>query len=507
MTLTSALSIANSALTANSAGFGVVAQNIANAQTPLYGRAVLRYGDLSAGDQALGVQALPPARLTDLALEASLFGANGQASAGATSAAALAGISPALGSVGSGNDLGGMIDALGNGFTALLGNPADTGSQLAVVQAASQLCGGIQSLAACYAATRQDAQNALVSGIATLNANLAQIGALNRQIEGLAAQGRSTADAENARTALEGQISNLVDVRFVQASDGSVSVIANGGLQLPTDGSASLQIAPAALGAAVYYPGGGIGAIMLGGNDVTKLLGGGSIGANLALRDQTIPQMQAGLDELSFTLAQRFDAQGLRLFSRPDGSLPAGGGVPVQSGYVGFAATITVNPAVAANPALVRDGDHAVGGSPTGASAFVPNPQNLPGFSGLITRILSFALGAQAQPGVAQPAAATSGLGPAGTLSVPASGDAPIGDFARAITASQAQTIAQAAAAQSEAQAAQTSLTASLSAREGVSTDSELSQLVSLQNAYGASAKIIAAIQQAMGATLNMVSS
>ena len=43
--------------------------------------------------------------------------------------------------------------------------------------------------------------------------------------------------------------------------------------------------------------------------------------------------------------------------------MPSGGGTPAQSGYVGFASEIQVNPAVAADPALVRDGTNAIAGS------------------------------------------------------------------------------------------------------------------------------------------------
>ena len=98
-------------------------------------------------------------------------------------------------------------------------------------------------------------------------------------------------------------------------------------------------------------------------------MAGGRIGADIALRDTTLPTFQAELDEFAVTLARRFEAQGLRLFSDPDGAVPASGGPPVQDGYVGFAAALQVHPDVLASPALLRDGTHAVTGSPTGASS------------------------------------------------------------------------------------------------------------------------------------------
>ena len=79
-------------------------------------------------------------------------------------------------------------------------------------------------------------------------------------------------------------------------------------------------------------------------------LQGGQIGANITLRDTTLPTDQAELDEFAQNLASRFDAQGLTLFTDPTGAVPASvPPPPVQTGYVGFAATIQVNPLVQAH--------------------------------------------------------------------------------------------------------------------------------------------------------------
>jgi len=223
------------------------------------------------------------------------------------------------------------------------------------------------------------------------------------------------------------------------------------------------------------------------------------------LRDQVIPQFSAELDQFSQGLAGRFAAQGLNLFTDGLGNVPVSAGVPTQTGYIGFSSEIQVNPAILATPSLVRDGTEVIAGSPTGASAYTPNPQNLSGFTGMITRILDYALTNSVQSGVTQPAIVTTGLGPGGNLSASFSGATDISDFATALTVAQSSTIGQANAASSEAQAVQTSLTTSLTAATGVSVDSQLSQLVALQNAYGANAKVISTVQEMMGVVISMV--
>ncbi len=58
-------------------------------------------------------------------------------------------------------------------------------------------------------------------------------------------------------------------------------------------------------------------------------------------------------------MARRFSDNGLTLFTEPDGTLPVNTPPPAQNGYVGFANSIQVNPAVQTNPSMVRDGDAA----------------------------------------------------------------------------------------------------------------------------------------------------
>jgi flagellar hook-associated protein 1 FlgK len=163
-----------------------------------------------------------------------------------------------------------------------------------------------------------------------------------------------------------------------------------------------------------------------------------------------------------------------------------GGGVPVQSGYVGFAGTIQVNPAVQASPSRVRDGTPNSNGS------------NLAGYTGIIDAVLNNALGSN--PPLNSNAI---GLGPAGNLNAPYAGPIPpyyaspstLQQLAAAMLAAQAQDSATTSTQAATEQAVQTTLAGKLSAQSGVNMDTEMSNMIQLQNAYGANAKIIAAVQ------------
>lgn len=496
MSLDAALAIAAGGLANINSQFAIVSQNVANAGTAGYAREISTQQAMTADGQPMGVRTGPAVRLSDDALDGDVLLQNAAVAGLQTRQSALSGIDAALGQPGNGSDLGSLLGNLQNAFSSLENDPSNQTQQGQVVAAAGGLAHGINSLAASYGSARQAAQDSLVSEVASLNAGLQTIGSLTGQITRLSVQGQSTADLENQRAAAMQSVSQLIDIRFLPQSNGGLLALAGNGVAVPLDAPGGpFSIAGATLGPQATYPT-SAPALLMNGADVTRQIDGGQIGANLALRDQTLPTDQAELDEFAQNLASRFDAQGLRLFSDGSGNVPAGGGVPVQAGYVGFANSIQVNPAVLATPSLVRDGTQAIVGSTTGASSFTPNPPGGPaGFTALITRVLDYTFGADAQTGVAQPASNTAGLGPAGTLAAPYASPATLAGEAASLVGAQAADSAQAAGDLSTEQAVQTTLQGKASAVSGVSVDAEMTTMVQLQNAYSANARIIATAQ------------
>jgi flagellar hook-associated protein 1 FlgK len=202
---------------------------------------------------------------------------------------------------------------------------------------------------------------------------------------------------------------------------------------------------------------------MLGGVDVTSQMVGGQIGADITLRDNTLPAAQTALDQFSSTLTSRFATQGLDMFTDGAGNVPPGIAAPDPAGYVGYAATIQVSSAITADPSLVRDGTSAT-------ATFTPNPAGGPaGFTTLIQNVINNTFGTQT----------------GGALS----------DIATGLVTAQAQQSATTTNTLTTEQALQTSLAGKLSASSGVNMDTEMSLMLSLQNAYGANARVINAAQ------------
>lgn len=452
MNLDGALKIAAGGLANINRQMAVISQNVANASTPGYAVEHGTQQSLTADGQGLGVHSGPVVRTIDTALQAELFTQNATVAGLQTRQSALQAIDAVSGTPGQGGDIASMLGDLQDQFSTLLNSPGNQAQQARVVTTAGALARGINALSTSYTAQRQTAQDSIVADITTVNDTLATLGDLSSKIVALKAGGQSTADLENQRDGALGTLSQLVDVKVLEQPNGDILVTTTGGLSLPIRGVTN----PLSINGANMQPGGSAPAIKLAGVNVTSQLRGGQIGANIALRDTTLPAYQASLDDLALKLANGFDGQGLTLFTNPDGTVPAGS--------VGFAASVQVNPVVQADPTKVRDG------------TAMP-PTGLAGYTGTIQSVLSHTFG-----------------------------DAPtLGSAAAALVASQAQDSASTTNQLATEQAVQTTWSNKLAAGSGVNMDTEMSTMIQLQNAYGANARVIAAVQAMWTQLLNSV--
>jgi flagellar hook-associated protein 1 FlgK len=379
VTIGAALSVATSGLANVNRQMALVSQNVANASTPGYSAQIGTQESLVAAGEGLGVRTGLPTRNVDAVLQAEVYSENATVAGLQTRQRALQAIDAVQGTPGQGGDIASLLANLQDQFSTLLNDPSSPTQQSQVVSAASSLTNSINLLSNTYTAQRQSAEDSIVSEVSTLNSTLSTIGDLSRQIVTLKASGRSSVDLENQRDAAVGTLSQLLNVKVLAQQNGDVLITTATGLQLPTTGGSPFSTTGATMQPGSYYPA-TVPAITLGTIDVTRQLQGGQLGANITLRDTTLPTAQAELDEFAQNVASRFDAQGLTLFTDPTGTvLPASPTQPPPNGYVGFSATIQVNPQVQMTPSLVRDGTRIVTPSEPGkASPFLPNPSSGP---------------------------------------------------------------------------------------------------------------------------------
>ncbi len=499
MSLDASLGIARSGLLYTQRAMAAAAHNVANAETEGYTRKTVSGEARDAAGRGLGVRTLEPTRDVDEALIAEIGARRGVLAAATLRESLLQRVEIAHGRPEAGEAIGDLIAGLRRAFTELRADPAEQARQGAVLHAAAMLARRFGDAAAAVGGVRQEAQDLIITEVATMNARLNEVADLTGRIRENIALGLSAAELEDRRDMAIGRLSESIGVTALKRRDGGIILIARGGMVLPLDPKTpAFTTVGANLGPSAYHGAGGtIPGLMLGGNDVTDRVRGGRLAELVALRDTTLPRFQAELDVAATNLAWRFESEGLRLFTAGDGSVPDATLAYPGSAQLGFAGVVRVNPAVAASPALLRDGTHAVAATLGGPSAFTPSPSGGPaGFALLLDRVLDFTFGSEAAAGAPWPSIPTSGLGPDGTLSSPFAAPATLEGYGAAVSASQTSERASASALKENAGALMAGLEARFAQRSGVDVDAEMAAMVGLQNAYAANARVMATVQQ-----------
>ena len=484
MSLTSALSIASGGLANVTSQLAVVSNNVSNANTAGYTAEIGQQTALSSQGLEMGVRTGITVRSVNTMMATEARQQNATVAAMTVTSQALAAVDAASGTPGQGNDLASLTGALNDTFTTLSADPSSSAEQNSVVTAAGNLVRGINGVAKVIGAQRQAAQDQLSQQLTQLNTALASIGTLSHQISTQGNENITT--LEDQRDAAMNTVAQLTGATFFNQANGSVQVILPSGDTLPTDSSGTLQTTDSQLSPQTAAP-----AITLNGQDITAQLTGGQIGANLALRDTVLPTFQATLDEFSNNLTQRFSKAGLDLFVDPT-PLPVSTSSPAQAAYLGLANRIQVNPAVVRNPSLVQQGTTA----PAAGTTIAASDQTV------ITNVLNQAFGTISASTAAAPL--VSGLGLSGSLSAPFAMPQTLAGFAADVVSAQSGASSDAATSLATAQAVQTTLNNQVAAVSGVSIDTEMSTMIALQNAYGANARIITAVNQMWTAVLQM---
>ena len=495
MSIDAALLIARSGLLHTQRALSNAADNVANAGTEGYTRKRVVGEAVSAENQRLGVRSLGPTRDVDTALTNEMNKRRSAKAAAELREEVLSRIDQAHGDPATGNGLADQVSKLRTSFVQLRLDPAQVVTQRAgVLNAAQLVVEGFHDLSRTVGQLRQEAHDGLVEKIAEVNAALREIGVLSRGILERSAAGSPAADIEDRLDLAVARLSELLEVKPIRQANGGLLLFGAGGITIPTPESGDVfSLENSLMAPDRYYGGAGtIPPILMNGMDVTGQLVGGKIGESINLRDQTLPRYQAELDIAAVELADRFRAEGLRLFSDPVGSVPDPNLSYAGSAQVGFAANIQVNAAVRNDVRLLRDGTETIAGT----APFTPNPVGGPaGFVTLIDRILSYSFGATASSGVSWGGFATSGLGPNGALSSPFGSPLTIEDYVGTVTAIQTADGAAAKATLETAKQFSDGLEARFARESKVDVDSELASLIQLQNAYAANARVMSTVQ------------
>ncbi len=390
---TSALNSALSGLRIAQQQINNVSNNISNVGTPGYTRKILPQSTQVLGGVSAGVLAENIIRNVDANVQKSLWTQVSSVGQLSIKENYLSRIEQLHGPPDRELSVAAELARLRDSFGALAVSPEDGFLLGNAVNEAIDAADKINDLAALLNTSRNDVQSELEQTIDSINGFLDQIAAINNQIGPATGSGQSTAQLEDARDQAVQGLAELIDITYFTRGDGVLVVQTNIGAELVSNTTTPLSYQGGPISASSYYPDTINGIFLqpptsnINPIDLTTLSPGGKLGGLIELRDVTFPKQLAQIDELSYRLALRFEAQGLRLFTNAAGVVPADTPPdpttvpPTSVTYVGFASEIRVNSAIIDDNSLIQKGT-------TDSSSTVQ-----PGSSEVLTRVIEFAFG------------------------------------------------------------------------------------------------------------------
>ncbi len=320
MGLSTSLNTAVGGLNATQVGIGIVSQNVANAGTTGYvRRAVSTVEDYSGFNSS--VQSTQVQRLLDKIVQHQLWQEASGAGYTSTRANALSNLDQLYGAPGSSTALDTIFNKFTASLQALQNDPSNYSLRSDVLDAATGLARQLNTLSTGVQALRSQAESGIANGVTKVNELLGALTDVNARIVARP-NDNSTADLRDQRDRILSELSQYVDIKTTEDARGSITVITSSGTQL-FDGQPTVRFSfdeHVGLGADDQWSTDpatrSVGTIRMtdsSGNNsdaiANKVFRSGEIAANIELRDKTLVQAQAQLDEIAAQMAKALSDQ------------------------------------------------------------------------------------------------------------------------------------------------------------------------------------------------------
>ena len=315
MSLSQALASAMSGLRANQVALGLVSSNVANAETPGYIKKTSNQVSVSSGEFGSSVRVAGINRELDVYLQRQLRTEIAGAAYSGLRAEMLDQLQAVYGTPGSAGTLESAFNALTNSVQALSTSSDSQSARIAVVNAAQSLVQQLNSMTRGIQSLRANAEQGLSGAVNIANNAMQQIANINVQILRGGQTDGAAAELLDQRDRYVEQLSELMDVRVVANADGQVNIFTNSGVQLVGAEASQLTFnaqgtvtantlwnadsSQSTLGSiTVNFPHGGSMDLF-----ASNTFRSGKIAAYVELRDHTLVQAQAQLDQFAAALS------------------------------------------------------------------------------------------------------------------------------------------------------------------------------------------------------------
>jgi flagellar hook-associated protein 1 FlgK len=504
MTLSSAFNIIDSSFNPNASQTAVISQNISNSSTTGY---TLKTANLAASPYN-GVEVSSITRATNVALQEQMLAASSTAAQQAALANGLTQLSATVSdSASTSSSSSSTTTASGQSPAALLAglqtalqnyeaSPSNATVAQSVVSAAAALTNSLNSATSTVQQVRSQADADMATSVATINSLLSQYQTVNNTIVNGLQSGADVTDAEDSRDNILSQLSQQIGISTVTSANGSESIYTDSGVTLfqTTARSVTFTATPTLTAGATGNP------VMVDGVPITgssspMAIQSGALAGLATLRDTTAPQYQSQLDQIASGLINAFSETDQTnpaapdplpgLFTDPSGTVPNNATAPA-----GLAGQISVNasvdPSQGGNANLLRDG--GIANAEAGNNDYTYNTSGAASYTTRIQQMIS-------QISATQSFSPSAGAGSSDNLT---------NYTAASVSWVQGQ-YQQASDQASSSSALATSASQALSSATGVNLDDETSQMLSLENSYQTTAKLLTTVNNMFASLLNAV--
>jgi flagellar hook-associated protein 1 FlgK len=462
--LLNTLQLGARALQVNQLGVEVTGQNLANSSNAAYARQRLVLSTsaptpTALGMQGTGVQVTSIQQVRDSMLDGEMRDESSVSGYWNSQQSTLQNAQTQLGeflninatdSTGTSQGLSDQLNNLFNSFQSVATSPTSIPDREDLVNSAQTLASGFNQASTQLSSLNSSLNTSITNNVTSANQLLSQIADLNSQIAKATINGGSANDLNDTRQQDLDNLANLVNIQTTTNPNGTVDVSV-GGSQL-ISGTQSVDTLQA------YDPGNGQLLVRTATGGTPLTLTGGAIQGTIDARDGALQTLRSGLDTLASSLATQVNG----IYSSGY-DLNGGTGQPLFTGT--DAGSIAVNSALQIDPSLVQ----AAGVS---------------GATGDNSVALQLAqLGSQSVAGL-------------GNQTFSSAFASQVGTFGFALSNANAQVTNS------------TSVTGMLQSQRdsvsGVSIEEEVANLITYQQAYTASSKIITTVDQMLQTVMSL---
>ncbi len=512
MSLSTAFNIITSSFAANAAQTAVVSNNIANVNTTGYSKEVANLlANPYGGVDVASVTRVANAALTEQVSTSTAQAAMQQAIANGLSTLAAtvddsSTTSSTSGATQNGASPSAMLANLQSALTTYEDSPTSTSAADAAVTAATDLAQSLNAGDAAVNQVREQADQDMASSVSTINSLLGQFQTANNAVVSGLASGANVASDQDTRDSVLTQLAQQIGgVTTSTNANGSMSIYTDSGVLLFQDTARTVSFTPTtsyadgvsgnAVTVDTYDSSGAvIESIPITGPTSVSPIQSGALAGYAKLRDNLAPQYQAQLDQIAGGLINAFAESPPPADPTPAPGLFTTNGsttLPSASDATGLAAAIEVNPSVdpsqGGDATLLRDGGIAdTTPAEIAAGTYV---YNTTGAASYTTRLQDLVTATQATQTFDS---TTAELGTSAGLA----------DYANASVSWLQSQNQQASDASAYQNALATQATSALSNATGVNLDAEMTNMLSLENTYESSAKLLTTVNNMFSALL-----